>query len=292
MSLFALFHSPSRHKCEEFNLVLQAVNLESQVVAYEGRFYLLVSDHIAESAYLQLKGYVNENTPEEIITKPLLPFSKGFIGAYLYAVILLVFGVLQSTGTFNLDWHQTGLADSWKIAGGEWWRAITALTIHADIAHLAGNIGFGALFGLLVSQHIGSAAAWLTILLSGAGGNLINAYFYKSLHLSLGASTMVFAALGILGIFSLNAKSVYRQGSMRRWLPFITTVALLALTGTAGERTDVLAHLSGFLSGCASGLIWAGFGKPQISDKNQQVVLGVLIFLTIITAWTLAIANA
>jgi rhomboid protease GluP len=290
MSLFALFHSAARPKCDEFNLVLQAVDLESQVVCHENRYYLLVDEQVAEPAYRQLKHYVDENTPKETITKPLIPASKGLIGAYLYGIILLLFGVLQSSSAFDIDWQQVGLADSWKIIAGDWWRTITALTLHADIAHLAGNIGFGALFGILVSQYIGAAAAWLTILLSGAAGNLINAYLYKSLHLSLGASTMVFAALGILGIFALENKSSYRRRSLRRWLPFLATVALLAFTGTAGERTDVPAHLSGFFSGCVSGLVWVAFSRPRFTERNQQLLITAVSLLILIGAWMLALA--
>ncbi len=289
MSLFALFHSAARAKCDEFNLVLQSVNLESQVVYHENRYYLLIQEQLAEPAYRQLKRYVDENAPEDIIAKPLIPASKGFPAAVLYSIILLLFAVLQASSAFDIDWQQAGLADSWKIVGGEWWRAFTALTLHADVAHLAGNIGFGVLFGILVSQHIGAAAAWLTILLSGAGGNLINAYLYQSLHMSLGASTMVFAALGMLGVFALEHKSAYQQSKLRRNLPFLATLALLAFTGTAGERTDVLAHLSGFFSGCASGLAWVGFSKPKICGNNQQLIITAVILLILAGAWSFAL---
>ena len=291
MSLFALFHSVTRPKCDEFNLVLQSVNLESQVVYHENRYYLLVQEQLAEPAYRQLKHYVDENTPEDVISKPLIPVSKGFPGAALYSLILLLFGVLQASSAFDIDWQQAGLADSWKIVGGEWWRAFTALTLHADIAHLAGNIGFGVLFGILVSQHIGAAAAWLAILLSGAGGNLINAYLYQSLHMSLGASTMVFAALGMLGIFALEQKSTYQKSKFRRSLPFLATIALLAFTGTAGERTDVLAHLSGFFSGCASGLVWVVFGRPQFNGVIHLRIISAAILFLLIGSWVLALAN-
>ena len=291
MSLFALFHSATRPKCDEFNLVLQSVNLESQVVYHENRYYLLVQEQLAEPAYRQLKHYVDENTPEDVISKPLIPVSKGFPGAALYSIILLLFGVLQASSAFDIDWQQAGLADSWKIVGGEWWRAFTALTLHADVAHLAGNIGFGVLFGILVSQHIGAAAAWLTILLAGASGNLINAYLHQSLHTSLGASTMVFAALGMLGVFALDYKPAYRQSKLRRSLPFLATVALLAFTGTAGERTDVLAHLSGFFSGCASGLVWVVFGRPYFTDVNHLRIISAAILFILIGSWVLALAN-
>ena len=268
---------------------MQAVAIESDVTLHEGKYYLLVEESSAERAYQQLKAYVDENAPEQIITKPLRPLRKGFAGAYLYAVILLLIGVLQNTLAFNLDWTAIGLADSYKIAAGQWWLTITALTLHGDIAHLAGNIGFGVLFGILVTQHLGGGAAWLSILLAGAVGNALNAYLYQSLHQSLGASTMVFAALGMLGIFSVGTRFNYRQRGLRRWLPFFATVALLAFTGTAGENTDVLAHLSGFGSGCAAALIWRASGKEQSIRARLQWILGGISIAIIVLSWSLAL---
>lgn len=288
MDLFALFHAAERHKCDEFNLVLQSVMIDSHVAEYEGRYYLLVDEKLSEKAYTQLKYYVDENAPRAIIAQPLLAFSKGYIGAYSYAILLLVIGLFQNTQAFGLDWQAAGLADSLKIEYGQWWRSITALTLHADIAHLAGNIGFGVLFGLLVSQHIGSAAAWLSIVLSGAAGNALNAYWHQSLHTSLGASTMVFAALGMLGVFALNSKKRYKRKSMRHWLPFVSTAALLALTGTAGEKTDVLAHLSGYMCGVGSGILWLGFGKPQLVARKAQISMALSSIFIVSLAWVMA----
>ena len=287
MSLFALYQSPSQNRCEEYFLVLEAMGLHSQVVEHEGSFYLLVDEQNAEAAYHQLRQYVTENSPEEVLSRPLMPLKKGFVAAYLYALILLLFGALNVTGAFGIDWHQAGLADSWKIREGEWWRAVTALTLHADIAHLASNIGFGVLFGLLVSQHIGSIAAWTMILLAGSAGNLVNAYLQKSLHLSLGASTMVFAALGLLGVFALAANQADQKG-MRRWLPFVATLALLAFTGTAGERTDVLAHLAGFACGCLGAIGWLWADWPELS-REWRKGLALLSPGLLLIAWALAI---
>jgi rhomboid protease GluP len=289
MDPFALFHSPYRQKCEEFNLVFQAMGIESEIVEYENRHYLLVDEQVAEYAYGQLKSYVIENAPEEIIRKPLIPFAQGYIAAFAYALVLLLFAVLQWTNAFDWNWQQQGVADSWKIIEGEWWRAITALFLHADFGHLASNIGFGALFGLLVSQHIGRVSAWLTILLAGATGNLVNAYWYASLHQSIGASTMVYAALGLLGVFALKASPVYGQRAARRWLPFSAAIALLAFTGTGGERTDVLAHLSGFASGCVSGLVWVYLDKPIIAKDCLNKAIAALTLFIIALAWFLAL---
>jgi len=290
MALFALYHSLSPEPCNELQFVLHTIGVASEVGKHEGRYYLLVEEVDAEHAYQQLQAYVEENAPEKIIRKPLRPLKKGFAAAYIYALVMLIFSVLQSSLAFGLDWTRLGLADSYRIVAGQWWLNFTALTLHGDAAHLAGNIGFGMLFGLLVAQHLGGGAAWLSILLAGAAGNAINAHLYETLHQSLGASTMVFAALGMLGVFSLSTRYTYQQRGLRRWLPFLGTVALLAFTGTAGENTDVLAHLSGFGSGCVMAILWRVSGKERAITPRLQWGFGLSSILLIVFSWGLALS--
>lgn len=265
------------------------MNFDSQVVHQDSRFYLLVDEEHAQQAYRQLKLYVAENAEQEILAKPLRPLSEGFIGAYLYGLILLIIGALKSTKAFDLDWQANGLAHSERIFDGEWWRTITALSLHADSAHLVGNIGFGAVFGLMVSQYIGSGAAWFSILVAGALGNALNAYLYQTLHLSIGASTMVFAALGILGVFALNGRHAYVQRGIRRWAPLLATLALLGFLGTSGERTDIMAHLSGYISGCVTGVLWMMVLRRNDNDIPAQSTFAVASIILITLAWALAL---
>lgn len=166
-SFAALFHSPAIGKCREFGLVLEAMGFDSHVTQSGNRFYLLVEEHLAERAFTQLRLYVAENAEKEVLAKPLRPFAEGYIGAYLYAFVLLLVAGLESASFMGHGWQSSGVAHSEKIFTGEWWRTITALTLHADAAHLIGNIGFGALFGLMVSQYIGRGAAWFSILMAG-----------------------------------------------------------------------------------------------------------------------------
>ena len=271
--------------------MLQSVHLDSQVVKYDNRFYLLIEEERAANAYQHLKLYIQENREKEFIPRPLRPLAQGFVGAYLYGVVLLIIGALKSTNAFNLYWQSNGLAHSVKIMQGEWWRTITALGLHADAAHLAGNIGFGALFGILVSQYIGSGAAWFTILLAGALGNALNAYLYQTLHLSIGASTMVFAALGILGVFALSDRHAYAQRGVRRWAPLFATIALLGFIGTAGERTDIMAHLSGYLCGCISGLAWLIVLRRSDAAIPKQSIFAIASIALVSVAWWLALTG-
>ena len=54
-----------------------------------------------------------------------------------------------------------GHSGSWVVVRGEWWRAFTALTLHADAGHLMANLLFGVLFAYPAAQLVGVGVAWL-----------------------------------------------------------------------------------------------------------------------------------
>jgi rhomboid protease GluP len=76
---------------------------------------------------------------------------------------------------------------------------------------------------------------------------------------SIGASTAVFGALGILS--GLGLSSMRRSGPhlplARTTAPLIAGIVLLGWLGVGrpGDNTDVLGHVMGFCSGLAAGLI-------------------------------------
>ena len=82
---------------------------------------------------------------------------------------------------------------------GEWWRLGTALFLHADFGHLISNVLSGMFAFAAVLSTIGRRQGWLLLALASATGNLaIAALNYPGPYLSLGASTAIFAALGLL----------------------------------------------------------------------------------------------
>ena len=291
MNYAALYNSPTIARCREYSLVLEAMHIGNHIAEKEHRYYLLVGEPDVQRAYEQLKFYVAENKQVEVLAKPLRPFSEGYLGALVFSGVMLLVALLEAVAPAGVNWQALGMAHSEKIVAGEWWRTITALTLHADTAHLLGNIGLGSLFGLMVSQYIGRGAAWFSIVMAGAIGNTLNALFYQTLHLSIGASTMVFAALGLLGIFALNAQHSYLQKGIRRWIPLFATVALLGFLGTAGERTDLMAHLLGYASGCAVGLAWMLVLKRTDADVPHQTTFAVLSLALVALAWGLALRS-
>jgi membrane associated rhomboid family serine protease len=143
---------------------------------------------------------------------------------------------------------------------GEWWRPFTSLFLHADLQHLLGNILSGMLFGTLVSRSLGPWRGWALILASGVLGNILTCLLnYQEHFVSIGASTAVFGALGILSGIGLS--SMRRSGPhlplARTTAPLIAGIILLGWLGVgqSGDNTDVLGHVMGFCSGLAVGLI-------------------------------------
>jgi membrane associated rhomboid family serine protease len=140
---------------------------------------------------------------------------------------------------------------------GEWWRPFTALFLHADVGHLAGNLVGGVLFAMLVARMVGPLLGWTLIFACGTLGNVITAGLtYPEPFVSLGASTAVFAALGILS--GVGIAETLRERARLPWLrimaPVIAGIVLLGFLGGGHDpHTDVLGHVFGFSSGLIAG---------------------------------------
>lgn len=187
------------------------------------------------------------------------------------------------------DFRALGSAGSGLILQGEWWRLVTALTLHADLLHLSGNLVIGGLFVLILCRDMGAGLAWALILSSGVLGNLANALMQPSNHNAVGASTAIFGAVGILAASSFVR---YRHRlQKRRILPVAAALALLAILGTEGANTDLGAHLFGFLWGLVLG--WLAEGVLERRGHPSRVTSALLALASsslVVWAWMLALA--
>jgi membrane associated rhomboid family serine protease len=214
-----------------------------------------------------------------------------------HAGIASVFGALLLVGFFALTgpraggsaWFAAGASDASRVLQGEWWRTVTALTLHADGAHVLSNVAIGTFVvgAVMRSEGVGWGAA--LVLASGTLGNLVNAWAHQTLHSSVGFSTAVFGAIGIL------AGLAYVRGSRRMkpgrpaWTALAGSLALLALLGTGGERTDLFAHLFGGLAGLGLGIIVA---SRQLRPRTLagQWFFGLAAAAAVVGSWTVALA--
>jgi membrane associated rhomboid family serine protease len=182
---------------------------------------------------------------------------------------------------------RAGSADAGRILSGELWRSVTALTLHADLSHLVANATAGAFLATAVCRTLGGGLGALLIVVAGAFGNLLNAALNGFPHVSVGASTAVLGAVGLLSglAFARTRRARRRRG--RAWLPLAAGLALLGVLG-AGPHTDLGAHLCGFAVGVVLGAV-CGWGLPVVPGRGVQRLLAGGALAVVLASWWLAL---
>ncbi|MDR0477151.1 MAG: rhomboid family intramembrane serine protease [Desulfobulbaceae bacterium] len=181
-------------------------------------------------------------------------------------------------------------AQASAIAQGEWYRAVTALCLHADSVHLISNAGIGLIILYFYFHTLGNGLGLFALIASAAAANLINACLHGGSHDSVGFSTALFAGIGILSSFQFQRHRVY--GRFGWWMPLMAACALLAMLGGEGKQTDFGAHLGGLLIGLVTGyaLSWRKIFGLRKSFAAQSVLFGLAVVLTAV-CWRLALGR-
>jgi len=280
--------TPDYKLADEWALVLISQGLSPSVHVSQGEAVVSVPEEEAERALAGLAAYQKENTfpVQKKDENSLNDFSSLTAGIVVAGVLILNHGFIRWKGAAL--WFEQGSADASRILGGELWRTVTALTLHADLIHLLSNAVAAAIFVAALSSIVGAGLAFSLLVLAGAFGNLTNALIQGSSHISVGASTAIFGAVGVLGSLGLVRR---RRDSRRRrgaWIPIAAALGLLAMLGTGTGRTDVLAHLFGFFCGAALGVLVALF-FPAPPGLRMQWVSGSATAALLIYCWTLAL---
>lgn len=281
--LTTVYAGASRSACREAELVLRALGIEHGFVESPGGARLVVAPRDAPRARREIAAYFAENAHPGG-DEPAWPHARPWPGVALWAIVLLAVHAVHVRGAGGLDWEASGRSIAGLVRDGEWWRAVTALTLHTDLRHLFGNVFFGALFVGPVCQVLGTGLGLWMVLVVGSAGNALNALIQPDAHGSVGASTAVFGALGLLAAFQWRRRLRLGSGALRRWTPVIVGVILLGYLGTSGARTDVLAHVTGFLAGLLCGAALGPLEAPP-ADRRAQAAFGALALLVLAFAW-------
>lgn len=283
----------TRADAYERSLVVAAMEAPHWVLRREQEFALCVEPASAAEVAEELERFEAERTDSP--APAAAETTAGFSTISLFVCGWILGGLYAVEVAGPQWWTERGTASSRAIMGGEWWRTFTALTLHADLGHLGANLAAGLVYAAFLLPILGSGWTWLFIVLAGAAGNWLNAWGHRDVeHLSIGASTAVFAALGILVAAQCAMRTLaLRQVRAREFLlPVGAGLGLLAYLGVGDQQTDYMAHFFGLLAGAPFGAagVWLRLGTR--TPRWAQAVLAWSAAGLMALCWRLAAQHA
>lgn len=269
-SIDATIPVSSHHQAMDWSLVLVSQGIEAMIDhdPNGGTWRLIVPERDLPGAMEAIRRYRVENQRDA--WRRELPWTGLIFDwrcTFWLALFVFIF-VVEATHRGEL--RSYGMMNGAAVKGGEWWRLVTAITLHGDLAHLAANVSTGfLLLGLAMGVFGPGVGLWIS-LAAGVIGNLVGLTFYPETYRGLGASGLI---MGSLGLLSAQSIALLRHGLTHRQLAVrgvLSGCLLLVILGFSPDRnTDVLAHVAGFLGGAILGAL-AGL-RPQAWLRNAWV---------------------
>lgn len=287
MMLLPIYQNLTAKQADTYGLILSSVGIFHKAMERREGWQIWVDEKDEEEARSHIHKYEQENA---LLAKPapasVAPKIKLLNGIVVALFLMVVYAAVADNRDAFIALY--GVSAS-RIMAGEVFRTATALLLHADAVHLVGNMAAIALFGSVVCASNGFGVGWLMVLLSGIFGNYLNAWLHQSAHMSIGASTAVFGAVGMMAAHQFLRKIRQPEERFKAWLPIAGGMALLAIFGTGAGRTDIMAHLFGFACGLLLQILYQGaewFWQKQVPARYNAACLAIaLLILGISSAW-------
>lgn len=286
----------SRQQAEQWSLVLRAANIPS-VIEFENRSLVLKVSPLHEKRALQeIAAFMDENSnwpPQSSKKKVQVPvLTKYQPPTILMMGALVIFYVVTGPWSAASAWFTAGSVSGKQILeNGQWYRLVTALTLHADVVHLFGNILIGGVLVHFLCRLFGNGLGWFLILISGTLGNFLNILLHGPHHNSVGFSTSIFGTIGILSGYQAASR---RAAALKEiLLPLAAGAGLLAFLGAGGHQTDLGAHFFGLLAGAVLGalLVFLPSQRELINKTALQTNLFIVSLAIIGICWWLAMTH-
>lgn len=258
----------------------------------EAGFAIIVAPRFATRAQRELRHYLSENQGWPPRDLPEVILTKGVGAAAAGAAFLVLSYLAQWKNAFGLDWASIGRLDGVAVRNGAIERCATSLLLHADVVHVTSNVIFGLPLIAALCQPFGAGVGVFLAILAGILGNAASVALHQPQYLAIGASTAVFGALGALLAQRYFGERGRARSRAARWLPVALGVGYLGLVGVGGERTDVVAHLTGFCCGAILGALAARAPLEWLTSARIQTSAALLCGAVFSIAWVLALWRA
>lgn len=232
-------------------------------------------------------------TEMELADRNLHPMHREKYGALLLSktykvtpvivyINVLVYLVMVISGVHPLSPNAKELYE-WggnfgpAVSGGQWWRLVSYMFLHAGAMHLIMNT-FALLYvGMFLEPLFGKFRFGAAYILTGICAALLSMYVHGA-TVSVGASGAIFGMYGVfLSILTTNhIQKTMRKTMLRSMLFFVVFNLMMGLQG----NTDNAAHIGGLLSGFIMGYVYFP-GIIHKTSLTKQIVLTIVMLMVI-----------
>lgn len=183
--------------------------------------------------------------------RPTIIFIALNVAVYIYTSV--AGGDFLNTSTDMI--LQYGQVNLFIIHDGLYYQLFTSMFVHANIAHIAGNMVFLLIFGLRGEEMFSLPEYFSIYLLGGLTGNLLSLLLLPLNVPSVGASGAIFAMFG--------AATIYARRSFSQSIIGALIYAFFLLFLSSGPGVNNFAHIGGLLTGLLLGYMFASRRKPE-----------------------------
>ena len=165
-----------------------------------------------------------------------------------------------------------------NLLNGRVWTLVTALFLHADILHLAGNMIFLYAFGNALEKEVGAGKTYLAFFAGGILSFLLGVFFYDQSVFMVGASAAIFTLTAVVMLVKpLKFSFIFLMPLGLVAIIYIIYNVVAVQSGVEGNIAYI-SHVIGFAIGVPFGIAWT---KNLV--KNLLITLGLLILYIFIT---------
>ena len=137
------------------------------------------------------------------------------------------------------------------IVGGEWWRLITSIFLHAGLIHLALNAYVLWIFGVEIERQIGRVVMLGVFLVTGIFAGATSYALAPGFTIAVGASGAIFGLVGAFVAYNYRRREhVMAQARLRGAL---TMLVINLVIGFSIPGIDWRAHVGGLVAGLVAG---------------------------------------
>ena len=160
-----------------------------------------------------------------------------------------------------------------NLLQGRMWTVFTALFLHGDLFHLAGNMIFLFVFGNTLEKELKSSRTLAAFFTGGILSFLLGIFFYDPATSMIGASAAIFTLAAIVMLVKpLKFSFLFPMPQGLVAIVYFMYNLVAVYLGVQGE-VAYISHVIGFIIGIPFGIAWSKHWKRNILITFSLLIL-------------------